>query len=157
MSEGTLPGNPGVPGRPGESAADGWQPRQIVALATVAVTALMASLPISLPVPVLPQIARDIHSSTTSTEWLLTSTLLGAAIAVPIAGRLGDLYGKKLMLLAATFFLTVVRLSYLCAEPQPDCAGRRPRRVRPGAGGRAARHQPDHRDAARPGRPPAWH
>jgi MFS family permease len=99
-------------GRPGEPD-EGWQPSQITALAAVAITALLASLVISLPVPVLPQIARDIGSSTTSTEWLLTSTLLGAAVAVPIAGRLGDLYGKRLMLLAAGFFLTVGSL--ICA------------------------------------------
>jgi MFS family permease len=115
MTERTPPGTPGAhgpAGRPDQPAADGWQP-QVVALVTVALTALMASLPVALPVPVLPQIAQDIHSSTTSTEWLLTSTLLGAAISVPIAGRLGDLYGKKLMLVAATFFLTVGSL--ICA------------------------------------------
>jgi hypothetical protein len=113
---GNAAGNSGAhgpAGQPDQPAADDWQPRQVVALVTVALTALMASLPVALPVPVLPQIAQDIHSSTASTEWLLTSTLLGAAISVPIAGRLGDLYGKKLMLLAATFFLTVGSL--ICA------------------------------------------
>ena len=44
---------------------------------------------------------------------LLTSTLLAAAVAVPIMGRLGDLYGKRLMLIMCAGFLTVVGL--ICA------------------------------------------
>jgi MFS family permease len=83
----------------------GWEPSQIAALAVVSVAGLMASLTQSMLIPVLPQIAEDVHSSTTSTEWLLTSTLLAAAVAVPIAGRLGDLYGKRLMLMVSAGFL----------------------------------------------------
>jgi MFS family permease len=79
----------------------GWEPSQIAALAVVSLAGLMASLTQSLLIPVLPRIAEDVHSSTTSTEWLLTSTLLAAAVAVPIAGRLGDLYGKRLMLMVS--------------------------------------------------------
>ena len=67
----------------------------------------MVSLTGSLLIPVLPQIAQSLGSSTTSTEWLLTSTLLVAAVAVPIAGRLGDMYGKRLMLMVCAGFLTV--------------------------------------------------
>ena len=85
--------------RPAEPDADRWLPNQIAALAVVATAGLMVSLTGSLLIPVLPQIARSLGSSTTSTEWLLTSTLLVAAVAVPIAGRLGDMYGKRLMLM----------------------------------------------------------
>jgi MFS family permease len=91
----------------------GWEPSQIAALAVVSVAGLMASLTQSLLIPVLPSIAEDVGSSTTSTEWLLTSTLLAAAVAVPIAGRLGDLYGKRLMLMVSAGFLTVGSL--ICA------------------------------------------
>ena len=59
----------------------------------------MVSLNQSLLIPVLPRITQDIGSSTASTEWLLTSTLLTAGVAVPIMGRLGDMYGKRLMLM----------------------------------------------------------
>lgn len=91
----------------------GWEPSQIAALAVVSVAGLMASLTQSLLIPVLPSIAEDVGSSTTSTEWLLTSTLLAAAVAVPIAGRLGDLYGKRLMLMVSAGFLTAGSL--ICA------------------------------------------
>jgi MFS family permease len=89
----------------------GWEPSQIAALAVVSLAGLMASLTQSLLIPVLPSIAEDVGSSTTSTEWLLTSTLLAAAVPVPIAGRLGDLYGKRLMLMVSAGFLTPARSS----------------------------------------------
>ena len=73
----------------------------------------MVSLTMSVLIPVLPQVADDLHSSTTSTEWLLTSTLLAAAVGVPIMGRLGDLYGKRLMLMVCAGFLTAGSL--ICA------------------------------------------
>jgi MFS family permease len=93
--------------------ADHWLPSQLVSLAIIATAGLMVSVTLSMLVPVLPLIARDIGSSTTSTEWLLTSSLLAAAVAVPIAGRLGDLYGKRLMLIACAGFL--VAGSLICA------------------------------------------
>ncbi len=93
--------------------ADHWLPSQIAALAIIATAGLMVSITLSMLVPVLPLIAGDIGASTTSTEWLLTSALLAAAVSVPIAGRLGDLYGKRLMLIACAAFLVVGSL--ICA------------------------------------------
>ena len=61
----------------------------------VAAAGLMVSLSLSLLVPVLPRLAVELHTSATSTEWLLTATLLTGAVAVPVFGPLGDLYGKK--------------------------------------------------------------
>jgi len=102
--------------QPAGADADHWLPSQIIALVVVATAGLMVSITLSMLVPVLPLIAADIHSSTTSTEWLLTSSLLTAAVAVPIMGRLGDLYGKRLMLIACAGFLVVGSL--ICALSQ---------------------------------------
>ena len=90
-----------------------WTSSQIAALAVVALAGLMVSLTFSLLIPVLPKVAADIGSSTTSTEWLLTSTLLAASVGVPIAGRLGDMYGKRRMLMVCAGFLTIG--SFICA------------------------------------------
>ena len=62
--------------------------------------------PHGVPVPVAAcpcpaELAVELHTSATSTEWLLTATLLTGAIAVPVLGRLGDLYGKKRMLVVS--------------------------------------------------------
>ncbi|WP_435136628.1 MFS transporter [Actinacidiphila sp. bgisy144] len=99
-----------------EAAADGdgragsrpgWQPAEIAALAVVSLAGLLASLTQSLLIPVLPKITTDLHSTTGDVQWLLTSTLLVASVAVPVAGRLGDLYGKKVTLIAAAAALCV--------------------------------------------------
>jgi MFS family permease len=116
MIEDTPAATPGRDARadpPAGPDAGGWLPSQVAALAVVALAGLMVSLTMSVLIPVLPQVADDLQSSTTSTEWLLTSTLLTAAVAVPIAGRLGDLYGKRLMLVVCAGFLTAGSL--ICA------------------------------------------
>src|SRR5690606_27869917 len=78
---------------------EGWHPQQVAALAVVAVVGVLVALTQSILIPVLGSIQQDLGSSTTGTEWLLTSTLLVAAVSVPVFGRLGDLYGKRRMLL----------------------------------------------------------
>jgi MFS family permease len=90
-----------------ETSDRGWSPRQIAALAIVAVCGVLVSLTQSILIPVLGTIQLDLGTTTTQTEWLLTSTLLVAAVAVPVFGRLGDLHGKRLMLLVATAALAV--------------------------------------------------
>lgn len=40
-------------------------------------------------------------------NWLLTAPLLVAAVSVPVLGRLGDMFGKRLMLLVALAALTI--------------------------------------------------
>jgi MFS family permease len=70
----------------------------------VGLGALVVSLAQSVLVPVLGLLQRDFGSNA---NWLLTSTLLVAAVSVPILGRLGDMFGKRLMLLIALGALTV--------------------------------------------------
>lgn len=92
---------------------DGWTPRQRAAVAITAICGVLVALTQTLLVPVLPEIQADLGSTTTGTQWLLTSTLLVAAIAVPVFGRLGDLYGKRLMLMVSIAALVVGSL--ICA------------------------------------------
>jgi MFS family permease len=76
-------------------------------LLVVGVGALMVSLSQSLLVPILPLLPDRLHTSSENVEWLLTAMLLVGAIAVPVFGRLGDMFGKRLMLLVALGALTV--------------------------------------------------
>jgi MFS family permease len=69
--------------------------------------ALVVSLTQSLLVPVLAVLPGDLHTSASNVEWLLTSTLLVGAVAVPLFGRLGDMFGKRVMLLVALSALMV--------------------------------------------------
>jgi MFS family permease len=86
---------------------------QMTTMLLISVAGLLVSLTQSILIPVLPTLTVDLHTSSTNVEWLLTSTLLVAAVAVPVAGRLADLYGKKkLLLISLVAFLAG---SLLCA------------------------------------------
>ncbi|MBL7500592.1 MFS transporter [Frankia sp. CNm7] len=61
----------------------------------------------SLVLPALPVIQRDLHTSQATSSWLLTAFLLSASIATPILGRVGDLVGKRQMLLVVFAALSV--------------------------------------------------
>jgi len=91
MPEPAAPDKP-VPSDPASS-------RQTATLVLVTVGSLLVALSQTLLIPVLPKLAVDLHTSATGVEWLLTATLLVGAIAVPVFGRLGDMHGKRLMLL----------------------------------------------------------
>jgi MFS family permease len=54
----------------------------------------------SLVTPALPVIARDLNVSTGEASWVLTAYLLSASVLTPVLGRLGDLIGKRGVLLA---------------------------------------------------------
>jgi MFS family permease len=73
-------------------------------LLLVGLGALVVSLSQSVLVPVLGELQSEFGSDA---NWLLTSTLLVAAVSVPIMGRLGDMYGKRLLLLVAMGALTI--------------------------------------------------
>lgn len=76
-------------------------------IGAIGLGALMASLTQTLIIPVLPVMSRDLNASTTQAQWLLTSTLLVGAVAVPVIGRLADMFGRRLMLLLALTALGV--------------------------------------------------
>ncbi len=59
------------------------------------------------PIPVLATLPATLNTSVTNVEWLLTSTLLVSAVAVPVFGRLGDMFGKRRMMLVAIAALVV--------------------------------------------------
>jgi MFS family permease len=52
----------------------------------------------SLVVPALPTIGRELGTTQSTVTWLLTGYLLSASVATPILGRLGDMFGKRKIL-----------------------------------------------------------
>ncbi len=65
----------------------------------VLVMASMAyALSQTLVAPALPDIQRELGTSTTAVTFVLTAYLLSASVATPIIGRLGDMFGKDRML-----------------------------------------------------------
>ncbi|MFF3714780.1 MFS transporter [Streptomyces prasinus] len=55
----------------------------------------------TLIVPVVKDLPRLLDTTPGDATWVLTSTLLSGAVATPVMGRLGDLYGKRRMLVAS--------------------------------------------------------
>lgn len=55
----------------------------------------------TLLVPVIKDLPTLLDTTPSNATWVLTSTLLSGAVATPIMGRLGDLYGKRRMLLTS--------------------------------------------------------
>ncbi|MFJ6544496.1 MFS transporter [Streptomyces sp. NPDC091385] len=53
----------------------------------------------TLLVPVIKDLPQLLGTEPSNATWVLTSTLLSGAVATPIMGRLGDLYGKRRMLI----------------------------------------------------------
>jgi EmrB/QacA subfamily drug resistance transporter len=61
----------------------------------------------SLVVPALPVLQHDLHTSPAGVAWVFTSYLVAASVVTPIAGRLGDMFGKKRVLVVALAGLAV--------------------------------------------------
>ncbi len=80
---------------------------------TLAFTGLVAAFMMTLLTPLVPSLPALLDVSPEDGQWAVTVTLLAAAVSTPIAGRLGDLYGKRrmvLVLLALVIVGSVVAL-----------------------------------------------
>ena len=62
---------------------------------TLALTGLIAAFMQTLVTPIIPRLPGFLDTNSADATWVLTSTLLAAAISTPISGRLGDMYGKR--------------------------------------------------------------
>jgi MFS family permease len=67
----------------------------------------------TLVVPLVADLPRLLHTSSGNATWVITSTLLAAAVATPVAGRLGDMYGKRRVVLASVALMALG--SFVCA------------------------------------------
>ena len=64
-------------------------------------------------IPLVPILPRILHADAADASWAITATLLVAAVVTPIAGRLGDMVGKRLVLALSLASLLVGSL--VCA------------------------------------------
>jgi EmrB/QacA subfamily drug resistance transporter len=87
------------------------RPHYGVTFATLAVAGISYALLQSLVAPALPTIEAQLHASTAGATWILTAYLLSASVATPIVGRLGDMFGKKRMLVLTLWVLAAGTLA----------------------------------------------
>jgi MFS family permease len=84
---------------------DGLTSRAIVPV--LAFTGIVAASMQTLVIPLVPDLPALLSTSATDAAWVVTATLLAAAVATPVAGRLGDMYGKRRVLLFSLGLLVV--------------------------------------------------
>lgn len=65
------------------------------------IVVLSFSLMQTMVVPALPDLQREFETTTTTVSWVLSAFLLTASVATGLLGRLGDMFGKRRMLLAS--------------------------------------------------------
>ena len=70
-------------------------------------SSLCVALMQSLVIPIQLELPDLLGTSPSNASWVVTATLLGAAVAMPVAGRLADILGKKPVLVASAVLLMV--------------------------------------------------
>ncbi|ANJ12079.1 MULTISPECIES: MFS transporter [Streptomyces] len=95
------------------------------AVSALATASLLATLLQTLTVPILPELPSLLDASPTDVSWVVTSTLLTGAVTTPVSGRLGDLYGKRrVLLLTMTAVLVGTVVSACTSSLWPMVVGR---------------------------------
>ncbi|MGW3628749.1 MFS transporter [Streptomyces sp. NPDC005122] len=86
------------------------QPARRTSAAVVPVLAfagIVVAVMQTLLVPVIKDLPELLGTAPSNATWVMTSTLLAGAVATPIMGRLGDLFGKRRMLLTSLSVMVV--------------------------------------------------
>lgn len=78
-----------------------------VVVAVLATTGTCMSLMQTLVIPLIPELPTLLNTNASNASWVITATLLVAAVATPVVGRLGDMYGPKRLLIACAILMTV--------------------------------------------------
>lgn len=73
----------------------------------LAAAGLASSFMYTLVVPIQARLPELLNAPREDTAWVVTVTLLAAAVATPIAGRLGDMYGKRRVVIAMLILLVI--------------------------------------------------
>ncbi|MFD7287774.1 MFS transporter [Streptomyces sp. NPDC059863] len=107
------PSDPSNPSESEPSASEPSAPHPRFLVAVLAFCGVVVAVMQTLVVPLLPHIPALTGATPAAASWLVTITLLTGAICTPVLGRVGDMYGKRRVLLASLGVLTAG--SVLCA------------------------------------------
>ncbi|GAB3817351.1 hypothetical protein GCM10028820_18160 [Tessaracoccus terricola] len=112
-------GGDGEPGDLGEfpnglGAADARpaiRPNALIAL--LAAADIVVAMTQTLVIPLIASLPTILDAPAADTSWVITVTLLVGAVVTPVAGRLADMFGKKLIMMAS--LVPLVLGSVVCA------------------------------------------
>jgi EmrB/QacA subfamily drug resistance transporter len=96
---------------------DGRRPNSTAIIVYLSLGGLSFAVLQSLVAPALSTIGKDLGASTSATSWVLTAYLLSASVLTPILGRLGDMIGKRKVLIVV---LTILLVGAVLAALAPN-------------------------------------
>jgi EmrB/QacA subfamily drug resistance transporter len=101
---------PAIPGNASTGAGAEPLERRGLVFAIVSIGLFMASIDQTIVATALPDIERELHASINWTGWTITIYALGQVIAMPMAGKLSDMYGRKKVFIVAAVVFTASSL-----------------------------------------------
>lgn len=110
---------------PAATLATGRSGSPLLTVAVLCSGGLVASLTQTMVVPIQGELGMLLHTSEANASWVVTATLVAGAVAMPISGRLGDLFGKQRVLVVSAAALVLGSLvCALSSSLAPMLAGR---------------------------------
>ena len=99
-----------------EPSADEPLAHRWIVFGTISIALLMASIDQTIVATALNAIRGDLHAELTWSGWTITVYALGQIIVMPLAGRLGDQFGRKRVFIGAAVLFTVASLCCSLAD-----------------------------------------
>src|ERR1700684_4110856 len=91
------------------------RPRLIFAIVSIGL--FMASIDQTIVATALPAIEKELHAAINWSAWTISVYALGQVIAMPMAGKISDMYGRKTVFMVSAAIFTV---SSLCCGLAPN-------------------------------------
>ncbi len=80
-------------------------------VAVLAFCGIAVSVMQTLVVPLVTELPQLLHTTSSNASWVVTATLLAGAVSTPVMGRLGDMFGKRRMLVVALALMVIGSLT----------------------------------------------
>lgn len=103
--------------RPAAAGQGAQQDRRKLIFAIVSIGLFMASVDQTIVATALPAIERELHAAINWSGWTISIYALGQVIAMPMAGKISDMYGRKKVFMIS---VAVFTLSSLCCGLAPN-------------------------------------
>jgi EmrB/QacA subfamily drug resistance transporter len=105
--------------------ADDHRPHPTRSLLILGIAGMAFALGQTMLIPAIPELIRVLHTDPSGVAWTVTGYLLSAAVFTPIVGRLGDMFGKRRLLVVSLIaFCAGSALSALTSSLEIVVAGR---------------------------------
>jgi EmrB/QacA subfamily drug resistance transporter len=94
------------------AAAVGREPAagRVLVFAIVSIALMMSSVDQTIVATALPALQHDLHAQVNWSSWTITVYALGQVLVMPLAGKLGDQFGRKQIFLGAAALFTAASL-----------------------------------------------